>query len=98
MRSIFEQLPVSKFIYLLELVEPGQNCGGIKFYEAKKSKKQEKVIQNSNCFKRGPKPKRNPGDELLMTLFWLKNALSLYHLSWLFNMPVSTVHVGLYLG
>ena len=31
-------LDVSKFMYLLELVVPGQNCEGIKFYEAKKSK------------------------------------------------------------
>ena len=29
-------LDVSKFMDLLELVEPGQNCVGIKFYEAKK--------------------------------------------------------------
>ena len=74
-------LDVSKFMYLLELVEPGQNCEGIKFYEAKKSKQQETCIQNSDCFKRGPKPKLNPEDELFMTLVWLKNAFPLYHLS-----------------
>ena len=33
-------LDASKFMYLLELVESGQNCEGIKFYEAKKSKQQ----------------------------------------------------------
>ena len=74
-------LDVSKFMYLLELVEPGQNCEGIKFYEAKKSKQQKTCIQNSDCFKRGPKPKLNPEDELFMTLVWLKNAFPLYHLS-----------------
>ena len=84
-------LDVSKCMYLLELVEPGQNCEGIKFYEAKKSKQQETCIQNSDCFKRGPKPKLNPEDELFMTLVWLKNAFPLYHLSWLFKIPVSTV-------
>ena len=84
-------LDVSKFMYLLELVEPGQNYEGIKFYEAKKSKQQETCIQNSDCFKRGPKPKLNPEDELFMTLVWLKNAFPLYHLSWLFKIPVSTV-------
>ena len=84
-------LDVSKFMYLLELVEPGQNCEGIKFYEAKKSKQQETCIQNSDCFKRGPKPKLNPEDELFMTLVWLKNAFPLCHLSLLFQIPVSTV-------
>ena len=74
-------LDVSKFMYLLELVESGQNCEGIKFYEAKKSKQQETCIQNPDCFKRGPKPKLNPEDELFMTLVWLKNAFPLYHLS-----------------
>ena len=74
-------LDVSKFMDLLELVEPGQNYEGIKFYEAKKSKQQETCIQNSDCFKRGPKPKLNPEDELFMTLVWLKNAFPLYHLS-----------------
>ena len=74
-------LDVSKCMYLLELVEPGQNCEGIKFYEAKKSKQQETYIQNSDCFKRGPTPKLNPEDELFMTLVWLKNAFPLYHLS-----------------
>ena len=49
--------------------------------------KQRKV--NSDCFKRGPKPKLNPKDELFITLAWLKNAFSLYHLSWLFKIPVS---------
>ena len=68
-------------MYLLELVESGQNCEGIKFYEAKKSKQQETCIQNPDCFKRGPKPKLNPEDELFMTLVWLKNAFPLYHLS-----------------
>ena len=61
-------LDVPKFMYLLELEEPGQNCEGIKFYEAKKSKQRETCIQNSDCFKRGPKPKLNPEDELYMTL------------------------------
>ena len=84
-------LDVSKFMYLLELVESGQNCEGIKFYEAKKSKQQETCIQNSDCFKRGPKPKLNPEDELFMTLVWLKNAFPLCHLSLLFQIPVSTV-------
>ena len=84
-------LDVSKFMYLLELVEPGQNCEDIKFYEAKKSKQQETCIQNPDCFKRGPKPKLNPEDELFMTLVWLKNAFPLYHLSWLLKIPVSTV-------
>ena len=84
-------LDVSKFMYLLELVESGQNCEGIKFYEAKKSKQQENCIQNSDCFKRGPKPKLNPEDELFMTLVWLKNAFPLCHLSLLFQIPVSTV-------
>ena len=74
-------LDVSKFIYLFELVEPEQNCEGIKFYEAKKSQQQGTCIQNSDCFKRGPKPKLNPEDELFMTLVWLKNAFPLYHLS-----------------
>ena len=49
-------LDVSKFMYLLEHLELGQNCEGIKFYEAKKSKQQETCIQNSDCFKYGPKP------------------------------------------
>ena len=84
-------LDVSKCMYLLELVEPGQNCEGIKIYEAKKSKQQETCIQNSDCFKRGPKPKLNPEDELFMTLVWLKNAFPLCHLSLLFQIPVSTV-------
>ena len=74
-------LDVPKFMYLLDLVEPGQNGEGIKIYEAKKSKQQETCIQNSDCFKRGPKPKLNPEDELFMTLVWLKNAFPLYHLS-----------------
>ena len=77
-------------MYLLELVELGQNCEGIKFYEAKKSK-QETFIQNSDCFKLVSKPKRIPEDELFMTIVWLKNAFPLYHLSWLFKIPVSTV-------
>ena len=84
-------LDVSKFMYLLEHLELGQNCEGIKFYEAKKSKQQETCIQNSDCFKCGPKPKLNPEDELFMTLVWLKNAFPLYHLSWLFKIPISTV-------
>ena len=84
-------LDVSKFMYLLELVEPGQNYEDIKFYEAKKSKQQETCIQNSDCFKRGPKPKLNPDDELFMTLVWLKNLFPLYHLRWLFKIPVSTL-------
>ena len=47
-------------MYFLELVEPGKKFEGTKFHEAKKSKQQETCIQNSNCFKRGPKPKPNP--------------------------------------
>ena len=78
-------------MYLLELVELGQNCEGIKFYETKKSKQQETFIQNSDCFKLVSKPKRIPEDELFMNLVWLKNAFPLYHLSWLFKIPVSTV-------
>ena len=31
-------LDVSKFMCLLELVEPGQNCEAIKFYQPNKSK------------------------------------------------------------
>ena len=84
-------LDVSKFMYLLERVEPGQNCESIKLYEAKKSKQQETSFQNSYSFKHGPKPKRNPEYELFMTLVWLKNAFPLYHLSWLLKIPVSTV-------
>ena len=84
-------LDVSKFMYLLEHLELGQNCEGIKFYEAKKSKQQETFIQNSDCFKLVSKPKGIPEDELFMTLVWLKNAFPLYHLSWLFKIPVSTV-------
>ena len=64
---------------------------GIKFYEAKKSKQRGICIQNSDCFKRGSKPKLNPEDELFMILVWLKNAFPLYHLSWLFKIPASTV-------
>ena len=78
-------------MYLLELVELGQNCEGMKFYETKKSKQQETFIQNSDCFKLVSKPKRIPEDELFMTLLWLKNAFPLYHLSWLLKIPVSTV-------
>ena len=74
-------LDVSKFMHLLELVKPGQNYEGITFYEAKKSKRQGTYIQNSDCFKRGPKPKLNPENELFMTLVCLKNAFPLYHLS-----------------
>ena len=40
-------LYASKFMYLLERVEPGQNCEGIKFYEGRKSKQQEICSQNS---------------------------------------------------
>ena len=80
-----------KSMYLLELVEPGQNCKCIIFYEANKSKQQETYIQNSDCFKRGLKPKLSAEDELFMTLVWLKNAFPLYHLSWLFKIPVSAV-------
>ena len=78
-------------MYLLELVEPGQNYEGIKFYEAKKSKQQKTCIQNPDCFKHGPKPKLNPENELFTTLVWLKNPFPLCHLSWLFKIPVSTV-------
>ena len=60
MRCISEQPDVSKFMYFLELVEPGKKFEGTKFHEAKKSKQQETCIQNSDCFKRGPKPKPNP--------------------------------------
>ena len=41
-------LDVSKVMYLLELGQPRQNCEGIKFYEAKKSKQQETCSQNSD--------------------------------------------------
>ena len=84
-------LGVSKFMYLLELVKPGQNCEGMKFYEGEKSKQQGTYIPNSDCFKRGPKPKLNPANELPMTLVWPKDGFPLYHLSRLFKMPVSTV-------
>ena len=91
-------LDVSKCMYLLELVEPGQNCEGIKIYEAKKSKQQETCIQNSDCFKRGPRPELNPEDGLFMTVVWLKNVFPLYHLSLLFKIPVYQLcHVLLYL-
>ena len=56
----------------------------------KKSKQQETCFQNSYSFKHGPKPKLNPEYELFMTLVWLKNAFPLYHLSWLFKIPVLT--------
>ena len=55
-------LDISKSMYLLELVEPEQNCKCIKFYEANKSKQQETYIQNSDCFKRGLKPKLSAED------------------------------------
>ena len=55
-------------MYLLDLVEPGQNGEGKKIYEGKKSKQQETCIQNSDCFKRGPKPELNPEDGLFMTV------------------------------
>ena len=91
-------LDVPKFMYLLDLVEPGQNSEGIKIYEAKKSKQQETCIQNSDCFKRGPRAELNPEDGLFMTVVWLKNVFPLYHLSLLFKIPVYQLcHVLLYL-
>ena len=69
-------------MYLLELVEPWQNYEGITFYKVKKSKQQETCSQNSDCFKRDPKPKLNPEDELFMALVWLKNTFPLHYFIW----------------
>ena len=73
-------LDFSKFMYLLEVLESVQSSEGIKFYEAKKSKQQETCIQNSDCFKRGPKLELNPEDELFMTLVWLK--MHFHYIGW----------------
>ena len=76
-------------MYLLELVELVQNCEGHTILWSKE--KSRKHATKTYCFKRGPKPKLNPEDQLFMTLVLLKNVFSLYHFSWLFKIPVSTV-------
>ena len=82
---------VAKFEYLLQLVDPGENCEYLKFYDERNRKSQDIFERTNTTSKTGPKPKLKAKDELFMTLVWLKNGFSLIHMSWLFELPVSTV-------
>ena len=54
-------------MYLLEIVEPGQNCEVTKSDQTKKSKHVFKTVIVSSVF-------RNQNVTLRMSLVWLKNA------------------------
>ena len=73
-------------------VDPGENCEKLLYYDPIRKKDNDVVTPKPSIDqKRGPKPKLNGIDQLLMLLVWLKNGFSLSHTAWLFDTPQSTV-------
>ncbi len=86
-------LEVQGFHNLFTFLKPGENCNNIKFYETAKQATTDgnPASDSLSGKKRGPKPKTEPLDQLFMCLTWLKNGFTLSHMSWLFQLPNSTV-------
>ena len=81
------------FLYLLDLLDPGEDCKNLKMYDTSKRLSEEKFTTLSNetdMLKSGPKPKLNPIDQFFMYITWLRNGFSLQHVSWLFNVSIAT--------
>ena len=86
-------LEIEAFHDLFIFLKPGENCNNIKFYEGgRQATADSKPTSDSlSGKKRGPKLKMKALDQLFMCLTWLRNGFSLSHMSWLFQLPKSTV-------
>ena len=82
-------LEVKRFEDLFTVLNPGDNCENLKYYKSQNIGTVKQVSYQSS--KRGPKPKLLAIEQLFMVLVWLKNGFNLYHMSWLFSLPKSTV-------
>lgn len=96
--KLFKQstgLEVEAFNHLFDLVNPGEKCEYVKFYDNKKSTTEEKITEestvSSSSKKVGRKPIMAPKDQLFLCLAWLKNGFPRSHVEWLFNTPKSTL-------
>ena len=96
----FTGLEVYKFHILYDyLLDPGDNCENIKFYDKNLTKTEEKVPTNpfsspslfSPVSNPGPKPKMKAIDQLFMFLTWPRLGFTLGLTAWLFNMPKLTI-------
>ena len=95
----FTGVEVCKFHILYDYLDPGDNCGNIKFYGKDLTKTEEKVPTNpfsspslfSPVSKPGPKPKMKAIDHLFMFLTWLRLGFTLGLTAGLFNMPKLTI-------
>ena len=78
------------FMRLLNYLNPGDDCSNIKFCGTPKHLSEERYA-NSEEVKSGPKPKISAKEQLFMSLSWLKNQITLSHVSFLFQIPKATV-------
>ena len=85
-------LNIESFEELFILLNPGENCVNIKFYEAKlrTSENVEKLESTSGSDKKqGPRVKLDPKGSTFYVHVLLKGGFSLKHTAWLFNIPKS---------
>lgn len=79
-----------KFKILLEYINPGEDSCNIKYYDTNKRLSEETFTNNTDKLKPGRKPLLEPEEQFFLYLSWLKNGFSLMHISWLFDISIST--------
>ena len=79
-----------KFRILLEYINPGKESCNIKYYDTNKRLCEETFTRETEKLKPGRKPLLEPEEQFFLYLSWLKNGFSLIHISWLFDISIST--------
>ena len=76
-------LDKSAFEELYTLLNLGENCVNIKYFESKlRISESSETLTSASNNKQGPKVKVEPKDQLFLFLSWLKGGFSLRHTSW----------------
>ena len=85
-------LSVEKFNVLLEFLEPGEGCSNIKFHDTEKRLSKETFTTETLEYKNKPgrMPRLDSKEQLFLYLTCLKNGFNLGHLTFIFDISVST--------
>ena len=81
-------LEADDFQAIFEFLDTGPHCENIKFYDGQNKRKSKSHPQD---VKPGKKAKLLAIDQCFMYLCWLRNDFTARMLSWLFDIPKSTV-------
>ena len=92
-------LDKERFDILFEYLDPGENCENIKYYHTKLVKTEEKVPEDplaspsyeNPSSKPGPRPKLKAVEQLFLFMTWFRLGFTQRHMSWLFDIPLTTV-------